>query len=258
MQIKGLIHIHSNFSDGELSLEEIKKQAKEYGAQFVLMADHFSFIATEEKFNEFKRECDFLSDKNFLLIPGFEVEPEENFHILVYNTREFIAPKLSLEEKLEILSNQNTVLVLAHASQIKQVPSEEILEKLNGVEVWNARYDSRHAPNLRALKLAKKNELVPFGGADAHSSLTLNKIWLEIENENFSMQELMASLKTGRFKIVNKMFSIDLKKSLNLLQYFLFGLVNLSFPLLRKFFRFFIKRGIKIPNFLKRIFHKFY
>lgn len=39
-QIRGLLHIHSNYSDGELSLSQIAAQAKERGYSYVAICDH--------------------------------------------------------------------------------------------------------------------------------------------------------------------------------------------------------------------------
>lgn len=64
---KANLHCHSNFSDGQLSVDDIKKAYKEQGYSVVAFTDHDIFIPHPE-----------LDDEDFLALHGFEVEINEN------------------------------------------------------------------------------------------------------------------------------------------------------------------------------------
>lgn len=257
MRVKGLFHIHSNFSDGELSLKELKKEAQKLGMNFILLADHFYQIGGREKFEELLKECQLISSDKFLIIPGFEIEFKEGYHLLVYNVKNFFGNRPSLKEVVESPADKDCLLILAHSSQFFKRPPQEILDKVDGLEVWNARYDSRFAPNLKSLKWIDKN-LVAFIGSDAHGYFGLKKLWAELEIEKFEEREIINCLKRGQFKVSNGLFSIDLKEPLNFFQYFFFKTVNFCYAPIRFLLVSLSKKGLKYPKFLKKIFHKFY
>ncbi len=259
MRIKGFIHIHSNWSDGELSLLDIKKKAQKMGMSFVLLSDHSSWIGSQEKLDEFKRECKRLSNEKFLMIPGFEVESREGYHILIYNGDIFIEDGVEYNDIFNIFSNRKDVfLVLAHASQLLEKPDIDFLKKIDAVEVWNAKYDSKFAPCLRVLNWIKNKDIIPIAGTDAHSLFTLTKLWIEIEIESLEIKEIINSLLYNQFKISNGLISINLKENFNLPLLAYWRIVNLFYPASRKFFVSLVRKGLKPPKFLEKFFHKVY
>ncbi len=259
MIAKGLIHIHSNYSDGELTLKEIKNRAQVLGMNFIFLADHLSLIEVEKNgFEEFKRECEALSGEKLLVIPGFEIETKENYHVLVYNGRISVKDGLSIRELFEIFSDQDVFLVLAHVSQISKKPPQELLEKVDAIEVWNARYDSKYAPDMKSLKWIKGTSLVPFIGSDAHGILGLEKLWVEVEIERLEVKQIIDSLKKNKFKVTNNFTLINLKEPFTFFQFFYFKMINLFLAPIRNLFVFWIKKGFQPPDFIKKIFQRFY
>ncbi len=259
MKIKGLVHIHSNYSDGELSLKEIKKEAQRLGMSFVFLADHLSWIGGEQRLEEFQKECELLSDERFLIVSGFEIETKENYHVLVYNGKTFIKDGISSRELFNTFSGQRDVfLVLAHASQLGQKPPQDFLERVDGVEVWNARYDSRYGPDIKSLKWLGGLDSIAFAGSDAHGLFGLGKLWINVEVERFEIKELIGFFKQNQFEVSNGLLSINLRKplSFSLRSYFKFA--NLIYASPRNFFVSLVRRGFKPPRFLKKFFHKFY
>lgn len=63
---KANLHCHSNYSDGKLSPEEIKRQYMEHGYSVVAYTDHDILIPHSE-----------LTDENFLALNGYEMEINE-------------------------------------------------------------------------------------------------------------------------------------------------------------------------------------
>lgn len=79
--IKGDLHIHTNFSDGTSTIEEIAKKAIEMGYNFIGLADHsqtskFAGGLTIEKLKERNREIDSVSEKypQIIILKGAEVD----------------------------------------------------------------------------------------------------------------------------------------------------------------------------------------
>src|SRR4051812_28074773 len=78
---KGAIHIHSRYSDGELTLPELRDVYRAEGCAFVAMTDHAeSFHA--ESLERYVAECAALSTPDFLMIPGLEFACLNRMHIL--------------------------------------------------------------------------------------------------------------------------------------------------------------------------------
>lgn len=81
LDIEGDLHIHSNYSDGKDSIEELAKRAKKMGYSYIAITDHSESlkVAGGLNINELirkKREIDKLNAKlkNFRILFGAEVE----------------------------------------------------------------------------------------------------------------------------------------------------------------------------------------
>lgn len=259
MQVKGLTHIHSHFSDGMLSLAQIKNRAKKRGMNFVLMADHLSRLPD---FGRLNKECEELSDDDFLMVPGAEIASREGYHFLIYNVtelpRSLVDYEVSFKELDETFSSQERLLVLAHASLYSKLPSREIVERLDGIEVWNTKYDTRYAPHLKSLQFALTHNLVPFAAVDAHGPFSLRKLWLELELPELERSCLISSLKQGLFKIANCSFSLDLREKLTPAQALPFQLNNKLYAPLRYPMGLFVKSRLRCPKIFIRLFQKLY
>ena len=81
--LKGAIHVHSTYSDGEFTLSELKEIFVSAGCSFVCMTDHAEYFDADSR-EAYKSECLKLSDSKFLFIPGVEYTCRERMHILAY------------------------------------------------------------------------------------------------------------------------------------------------------------------------------
>ena len=258
MEVKGLIHIHSKYSDGDLSLPEIKEKAQKLGAKFVLMADHMEYFKSQKELNEMVDECRKLSDNNFLIVPGFEVSPKRSYHIIVYNGRNFINHDPDFNDIIKQDFTEEQFLVLAHASHYSGKLPKELIDKLDGIEVWNAKYDSKYAPNIKSFRHLEETNLIAMAGLDAHSAAGLDKFWVEVELKELSIGEICGAFRNKRFKVRCGRKAIDINKPLGLLQKLYFAFINFIYVPVRTPLVFFAKLGLDYPPFLKKIFHKFF
>ncbi len=80
-EIKGDLHIHSNWSDGTSSIEEIARAAQKKGYQYVAISDHSKSLKIAHGLDESKllkqiEEIDLINEKmkNFQVLKGTEVD----------------------------------------------------------------------------------------------------------------------------------------------------------------------------------------
>ncbi len=81
MTLKGALHIHSTYSDGEFTLTELKQIFLAAGCSFLCMTDHAEHF-NETKLRAYLDECRSLSDDEFRFVAGLEYECERRMHIL--------------------------------------------------------------------------------------------------------------------------------------------------------------------------------
>jgi len=256
--MKGLIHIHSKYSDGDLSLPEIKERAQNLGANFVLMADHMEYFKSQKELDEMIEECRKLSGDDFLMVPGFEVSPKRSYHIIVYNGRNFINHDPDFNDIIKLDFTEEHFLVLAHASHYSGKLPKELTDKLDGIEVWNAKYDSKYAPSIKSFGHLVETNLVAMAGLDAHNAEGLEKFWIEVEIGELSVKEIFAAFRNKKFKVGGGRKKIDINKPFGFSQRLYFASINFIYFPIRTPLVFFARLGLSYPPFLKKIFHKLF
>ena len=122
-EIKGDLHIHSNWSDGASTIEEIAKKAVEMGYRYVAITDHSKSLKvanglSEEELERRNYEIDRLNEKfkgKIKILKGAEVD---------------ILPDGSLDYPDEILKGLDFVVAAVH-SRFTQDNTERILKAIN-------------------------------------------------------------------------------------------------------------------------------
>ena len=127
--LKGDLHIHSNFDGGENSIEELVNEAKKLGYQYIGIADHTKFLRIEHGLDEsqlLKRNqyIDQLNHtlKNFRILKGCEAN---------------IMSDGSIDIKDEVLAKMDFVIAGVH-SQFKMTKKEmtkRIIKAMNNPHV---------------------------------------------------------------------------------------------------------------------------
>ncbi|BAT72096.1 DNA polymerase, family X [Thermosulfidibacter takaii ABI70S6] len=119
--IKGDFHVHSNWSDGGFSIEEIARAAKSVGLKFVAITDHSKSVKIahgldEERLLKQIEEIDRLNKqlKGFKILKGIEVD---------------ILPDGSLDLSDEVLSKLDWVVASVH-SRFNEDATERILSAM--------------------------------------------------------------------------------------------------------------------------------
>jgi predicted metal-dependent phosphoesterase TrpH len=169
--MKAAIHCHSTYSDGELTLSELRDLFVDAGYDLVCMTDHAEWF-DDEKLRAYVDECERLSDSRFRFIAGLEFECERRMHILGYGVTSLVNSS-NPENVISHIEHCGGVSVIAHPGD-NMFPWIETFATLpTGIETWNSKYDGPNAPRPRTFKLLnrlqqRKPEMKAFYGQDLH------------------------------------------------------------------------------------------
>ena len=219
----GLIHVHSTYSDGTRTIEDIAGIANELDVQVLLMSDH----------NTLKPKFDGLEgwyDKVLVGI-GCEInDAQDENHLLAFNLKDEIDFSRPAEEYVCSVRDQGGIGIIAHPNEsrdhLPQYPPYPWKlwdsDCFNGIEIWNqmsewlegltaknkymrAMHPRRSiiSPKKETLavwdKLNLKRRVTGIGGVDAHGYV--HKLWGFIPKRIFRYK---ISFRTIRTYIVTK------------------------------------------------------
>jgi hypothetical protein len=223
MKKRGVLHVHTIFSDGEEPLEALTETFKSFGLSFAAVSDHAE-VFDETQMDRYIALCDSLSNDTFLVIPGLEFALRgRGMHILAYGITRRVR-FTSMEQLVDGIHEQGGLAVQAHppAGSINMIGS--IRGKLDGIEVWNARYDGIYAPRADSFQLLRRVrrqnlKASAYCGIDLHKkSQTQNLIYAELDTETLTRVSVLDSLRSGAFTTHGGSISIPSTGNLSFLQ----------------------------------------
>jgi hypothetical protein len=201
--LKGAIHVHSTYSDGEFTLQEIKDLFLAEGCSFVCMTDHAEAFEKEGKLLAYVQELESLSDATFLFVPGLEYECEQRMHILGYGTT---APSGTTDPQAVIrhIEAQGAVSVIAHPKDSMFPWIESFGTLPQGIEAWNSKYDGQYAPRVETFRLVqrmqtRRPDLRSFYGQDLHWRKQYRGLFVFLNTEELGRRAILNDLATGNF-----------------------------------------------------------
>lgn len=238
-EYSGSIHIHSRYSDGSGTVEEIVKAAQESDLDFIILTDHNTLKALKKGYEKWYNEL--------MLIVGYELNDKKNRnHYLVFGMDELVGQfdklkdgdtgcRLEAKEYVKKIKELGGYGFLAHPhekrSHLKDHPAypwtEWDTDDFNGIEIWNHMSEWAEGLNesnklqrlihpLKSIisppdetlqtwdKLNKKRKVVALGGIDAHAH---KHNIMGFEFEIFSYKVLFKSIRTHVFT------ELELRKS---------------------------------------------
>lgn len=233
-EYSGSIHMHSRFSDGSGTAEEIGNYAGESDLDFAILTDHNTLKAKEKGFEKWFG--------NTMFIVGYEVNDIKNRnHYLVFDMDEVVGTfekladgdlgnRLSAKEYVKAINDKGGFGFLAHPDEKRNHLPEHPpypwtawdCEDFTGIEIWNHMSEwaeglnesnklqrfihplkSIIAPPSETLKkwdkLNSKRKVVALGGIDAHAH---KHSIMGFEFEIFAYKILFKSIRTH--VLVNK------------------------------------------------------
>src|ERR1022692_3066992 len=108
--LKGALHAHSTYSDGEFTLAELREVYLSEGCSFLCMTDHAEYF-DQQSMARYVAECEALSDKTFCLVAGLEYRCERDMHILGYCATKLIQ-SANPREVIRHIGSQGAISVL--------------------------------------------------------------------------------------------------------------------------------------------------
>ena len=203
---KGVLHVHSVYSDGDETLDRLIEIFRQSGMAFAAVSDHAE-VFDDIRMHRYVEHCQTLSRRNFMVIPGLEFAlPGGGIHILGYGITKRIYAS-DMEKLVDGIHDAGGIAVLAHPPAGCTNMIAPIKAKLDGIEVWNGRYDGVHAPRADSFQLfrrirATNFKAIAFGGMDLHKAGQAHRpIYVEAAAEALTKDAIMSSLKNGKFTV---------------------------------------------------------
>ena len=220
---KGVLHVHSVFSDGEESLDRLVETLRLAGMSFVAVTDHAE-VFDDRRMDDYVRLCEALSTPSFVVIPGLEFALHGgDIHILGYG----ITRRLrftNMEELVDGIHEAGGIAVLAHPPLGSINLIGPVRGKLDGVEVWNGRYDGTRAPRADSFQLLRRirslnDRAAAYCGIDLHKIGQVRRpVYVEVETERLEHAAIVSALRAGRFTLHGSNISIPSTGSLTFVQ----------------------------------------
>jgi len=186
--MKGVLHVHSVFSDGEESLDRLVETLRQAGMSFAAVSDHAEGF-DDRQMEDYVRICEALSTESFLVIPGLEFALYGGeLHILGYGITRRIR-FVGMEDLVDRIHDSGGIAVLAHPPLGSINMIGPIRGKLDGIEVWNGRYDGTRAPRAGSFQLLRRIRMrnakaAAYCGVDLHKIGQIRKaVYAEVEVE---------------------------------------------------------------------------
>jgi hypothetical protein len=200
--LQGALHIHSTYSDGELTLGELRDVLVASGCRFACVTDHAdSFDA--DSLRAYRLECEGRSDADFCFIPGLEYSCVNRMHILGYGVTSLM-DSVDPEHVIAQIRGEGGLAVVAHPKN-DAFDSIERFEPLpDGIEVWNSKYDGQYAPRRGTFALlgrlqARRPDVRAFYGLDLHWRNQYRGLFTEVACEAPDRDGVLAALRRGSY-----------------------------------------------------------
>lgn len=200
--LKGALHVHSTYSDGEFTLRELRDAFLSDGCSFVCMTDHAEFF-DHKSMERYIAECESLSDEKFRFVAGLEYRCDREMHILGYSATK-LTKTSDPQEVIRHIDSQGALSVIAHPKD-EFFPWIEGFDTLPlGIETWNTKYDGRYAPRpgTFALLLRLKQrapEMRAFYGQDLHWKKQFRGMFVTLDCSSLDPSAILSSLAAGKY-----------------------------------------------------------
>ncbi|HZR66115.1 MAG TPA: hypothetical protein VFA85_13250 [Terriglobales bacterium] len=198
----GALHMHSKFSDGEFTLQELKAIFTQAGCRFACITDHAEYFDTE-RLQYYLDECQRLSDARFVFIPSLEFACDGGMHILGYGctTR---ANSKDPQQVIAHIQQNGGLAVIAHPANRMFSTIEDFGVLPDGIEVWNTKYDGRYAPRTATFRLLnglqqRNPSMLAFYGQDLHWKRQFRGMFTVLDSEASGPPAVIEALRNGDF-----------------------------------------------------------
>lgn len=207
--------------DGKMTLEELVSFLKGKGYDYIAITEH-SYDIDNESMKRLVEDAAELSSDDFLIIPGIEFRCHGWVDIIGYG----VVQKCDSEDPVEVINhihNHGGVAVFAHPNVRDYPIDNHWVAILDGCEIWNVSNEGKHLPQSGGVKmfrrLARANgSLLAFTGLDLHRTESYWDLSAETYVAERSREGVLEALKTGEFRSVSPLFSVDSSGKISILK----------------------------------------
>lgn len=214
--LKGILHIHSNFSyDGENSVFEWASFLEYKKYSFVCFTEH------DDDFDQHKmirliKACEEVSTPTFCAIPGLEFRCSDRVHILGIGVTEYCR----IDDPIKaagFIREAGGLSVIAHPRGYEKNITKVLLEIVDGIEIWNGSKDGRFFPRADIVQFYQKcrevnSSLIGIGGSDTHNINSFFQLDTYVKH-NSVLRNNLNIFKAGDIKkISGKYYAINCKE----------------------------------------------
>lgn len=165
------LHLHTTYSDGEMTLAELRDVVRGEGCTVAFVTDHADYFDAAS-LAAYAAECATLSTDGFRFVAGLEFPCQDRMHVLGYGVTAAIDSD-DPETVFAHIEAHGGVAVIAHPKDDHFDWIERFTTLPMGIETWNTKYDGRYAPRQATFALlarlqARRPEMRAFYGLDLH------------------------------------------------------------------------------------------
>lgn len=223
--LKADLHLHSNFSDGKLSIGELVDYHGQRGFDVIAITDHITeknnFIGRvtrslnlslcEKSFSSYLKEYQFqklraLEQYQMNLIFGYEITKNSflnnrSCHLLILGVEQLISPDLEVEEILYRTQELGGIAIAAHPFQTGEFEFQSFYlwsrkEKLDTlIDAWEVSCRKKICPEIlnSGLPLIASSDLHHLGHFNSWKS------WLMCQNDFLSIKKCLKNRRVDFF-----------------------------------------------------------
>ena len=197
---KADLHMHSTYSDGIATIEQILDYVEHYTCLDVIsITDHDGIEGALRA-----RDLCANSSYRFDFIVGEEISTNEG-HLLALFIEKYIPPYLSIERSIDLVHEQGGLAIVAHPLHpfFQWSCQREVLDRiytstdvwLDGIETWNASFCGIYA-NRVAMSVNRQVYHWPeVGNSDAHTLSSIGRGYTQFEGT--SALDVRTSIEAG-------------------------------------------------------------
>ena len=200
--MKAALHVHSTYSDGELSIPALRQVYLALGCRIVCMTDHAEAFGVRS-LQAYVSECQALSDDGLQFLAGLEYACRNGMHVLGFGVTSRV-PSNDPQTVIRHIKDAGGIAVVAHPRITAFDWIESFDELPHGIETWNTKYDGRHAPRtatfelLRRLRVRDPN-VHAFYGQDMHEADQPRSLFTVLESEQPTQRDILDAFGSGRY-----------------------------------------------------------
>lgn len=221
---KAQLHTHTKESDGKIKTENLIKEYRDRGYNFLAITDHNKITINNNYDNE-----------NFITIVGEEMTIIDPFWPLGRHlNRLFVKGKISKNKLTDVdeILNSSNINIINHPATISGLGTQrwdiEFLLKLNNIkfiEINNHFSDEKSNLKYWHILLNKYGPKKPIWALavdDTHKKRDINKSWVMVKTDNITEKALKEALNRGsfygtqgvdaEFQVFNKKLSVKTNK----------------------------------------------